>query len=55
MKKLFAPAGLALFPLKKKFKEAGCTCSLKKDKNQTILTISYANIVPMKQQTGSAG
>jgi hypothetical protein len=55
MKKIFSSAMPVLSPLKKKFKEAGCECSLKKDKHKTVLTIGYTNIVPIKQQTRSAG
>jgi hypothetical protein len=44
-----------LMPLKKKFKDAGCECTLKIEKHYTILTISYANVVLMTQPKRSAG
>ena len=47
MKKIFPLSKAVLRPLAKKFKEAGCQCSIKKDKRQTVLTIGYANIISL--------
>ena len=44
-----------LIPLKKKFREAGCECTLQADEHHTVLKISYANIVVMPQPSRSAG
>jgi hypothetical protein len=55
MKKLLSGNGSVLFPLQKKFKEAGCECSLTKDKNKTTLIIRYTNIVAMPQHTRPTG
>ena len=55
MKKIDSLQKPALIPLKQKFKEAGCECSLEAEKNFTTLKISYANIVVMPRPTRSAG
>lgn len=55
MKKTYSKNKPVLYPLKKKFKDAGCECLLTIGKHQTILTISYANIIPMTRPTRSAG
>ena len=39
-----SPNEATLFTLKKKFKDAGCECSLTADEHNTTLYISYANI-----------
>jgi len=54
MKKLtVSPKEAILFTLKKKFKDAGCECSLKADKHKTTLSIGYANIIQLTQSTRS--
>jgi hypothetical protein len=55
MKKLLSGNESVLFPLQKKFKEAGCECSLTKDKHKTTLIIRYTNIVAMPQHTRPTG
>ena len=56
MKKLTtSPKAATLFSLKKKFKEAGCECSLKADKQKTTLSIGYANIIRFSQSKRSVG
>jgi hypothetical protein len=54
MKKLtVSPKEAILFTLKKKFKDAGCECSLKADKHKTTLSIGYANIIQLSQSRRS--
>ena len=56
MKKLTtSPKEAILFTLKKKFKDAGCECSLKADKHKTTLFIGYANVVQFPQSKRSIG
>jgi hypothetical protein len=47
MKKELPSEKPSLIPLHNKFKDAGCECNLKKEKDQTTLIVRYTAVINM--------